>query len=136
MSAAPREILPAEEVSEALPVVAVAPDPEARVMSPVVAVMDKLPAVNVPPEVVMPLLLVRFNVLLTVKLASLSVRTPVLVLLTKALPLLAVAAFARTDRVPVAVFTAAPDAPTLPVVAVKDTDVPVTVPAPEMESLA
>ncbi len=49
------------------------------------------------------------------------------------MPLLVVAALARTDRVLVAVLIAAPDAPTLPVVAVKDIDVPVTVPAPDME---
>ena len=105
-------------------------------ISPVVAVNDKVPAVNVPLDVVMPLLFVRFNVLLTVKLASLSVNTPVLVLLTKALPLLAVAAFASTVNVPVAVLMAAPEAPTLPVVAVSDTDVPATVPAPDIESSA
>ena len=95
VSAAPRAILPAVEVSDALPVEAVAPAPEASVISPVVAVNDSDPAVNVPLDVVMPLLFVRFNVVLTVKLASLRVSTPVLVLLTKALPLLIVAALAK-----------------------------------------
>ena len=110
------------EISDALPVDAVAPDPDASVMSPVVAVKDNAPAVNVPPDVVMPLLLVKFNVLLTVKLASLSVKTPLLVLLTKALPLLVVAAAAKTVNELVAVEIAAPEAPTFPVVAVSDID--------------
>ena len=136
MRASPSEIPPADETKEASPVDAVIGEPEAIEMSPVVAVTDRVPAVSVPPEVVMPLLFVKFKVLLTVKLASFKVRVPVLVLETNALPLPVVAALEITVKELVDVLMAAPEAPTLPVVAVSDTDEPVTRPAPEMELLA
>ena len=129
-------MLPADEMSEASPVDAVMPEPDAREMSPVEAVIERAPADNVPPDVVMPLLFVKFKVLLTVKLASLRVKVPELVLDTNALPLEAVAALERTVKELVDVLMAAPEAPTLPVVAVSEMDEPVTSPAPEIELLA